>query len=81
MLVIELDGGQHAEHLDEDALRTAKLESLGYRIIRFWNDAVLQETQSVLDAVAEALARPAPHPNPLPGGGEGDTRATNERLR
>src|SRR5262245_8649857 len=38
-LVVELDGGQHAPELD--ASRTARLEALGYRVIRFWNNEVL----------------------------------------
>ena len=43
-LIIELDGGQHAEQADYDAARTAYLESEGYRVLRFWNNQVLQQT-------------------------------------
>jgi very-short-patch-repair endonuclease len=56
-LLIELDGGQHGEcpqqlHDDE---RTAWLESQGYRMLRFWNNEVLENVDGVLTAIAEAL--------------------------
>jgi very-short-patch-repair endonuclease len=54
-LVVELDGGQHALRQGYDGRRTAVLESLGFRVIRFWNDDVLLRTDSVLEAVLAAL--------------------------
>jgi len=52
-----LDGGQHNEpdkkHTDEE--RTAFLESKGIRIIRFWNNDVLRETEAVLEQLYDAL--------------------------
>ena len=54
-LIIELDGGQHRGQAAEDAERTAELESLGYRVLRFWNDDVLQETDRVLRVIREAV--------------------------
>ncbi|MDE2837942.1 MAG: endonuclease domain-containing protein [Chloroflexota bacterium] len=50
-LVIEVDGGQHAEQADYDAARTAWLESQGFRVMRFWNNEVLEQ----MGAVREAL--------------------------
>ena len=50
-LIIELDGGQHAEQADYDAARTAYLESEGYRVLRFWNNQVLQQTLDVLTEI------------------------------
>jgi len=41
-LIIELDGGQHADQLVADNLRTRFLESRAYRVLRFWNDEVLK---------------------------------------
>ena len=41
-LIVELDGGQHAERSAEDAARTAALEARGYLVLRFWNNEVLQ---------------------------------------
>jgi len=52
-LVVELDGGQHSE--TADAERTANLERFGYRVIRFWNHDVLENTQPVLEAIRNEL--------------------------
>ena len=51
-LVIEVDGGQHAENEDQDAGRSAYLNKMGYQVIRFWNNQVLQETEGVLEAIS-----------------------------
>jgi very-short-patch-repair endonuclease len=48
-LVVELDGGQHT--LERDAGRTAQLEALGYRVIRFWNNDALGNTDGVLETI------------------------------
>jgi very-short-patch-repair endonuclease len=58
-LVVELDGGQHAVEVEHDRERTRWLESRGYRVVRFWNNQVLTETEPVLEAIALALA-PSP---------------------
>jgi|SRR4029077_825270 len=55
-LIIEVDGGQHATP-QADAKRTAWLESEGYRVIRFWNNDVLKNTEAVLQSLYEALKR------------------------
>ena len=68
---MELDGGQHADQVNYDERRTQQLESMGYRVLRFWNNDVLVNIDSVLEVVMEALASPAPHPNPLPAGERG----------
>lgn len=53
-LAIECDGGQHnAEH---DAARTAAIEAHGYRVIRFWNNEILGNTEGVLEAIAGEIA-------------------------
>ena len=54
-LVIEVDGGQHAEQTLKDQKRTFHLNQLGCKVIRFWDHEVLQETESVLDAIRSAL--------------------------
>ena len=67
-LIIELDGGQHAERNEEDAKRTAALEAQGYLVLRFWNNDVLRNIGGVVESIANTL-RPVPtHPNPLPNG-------------
>jgi very-short-patch-repair endonuclease len=53
-LIIELDGGQHADSAD-DARRTAWLEDHGWRVIRFWNNDVLTGTEGVLEVILQAL--------------------------
>ncbi len=52
-VAVELDGGQHSELTD--APRTEIIEAFGYRIIRFWNNDVLQNTDGVLEAIRQEL--------------------------
>jgi very-short-patch-repair endonuclease len=52
-LAIELDGGQHSETVD--APRTEIIEGFGYRVIRFWNNDVLQNTEAVLETIRNEL--------------------------
>ena len=59
-LVIELDGGQHAEQVRYDDARTEVLEAAGWTVLRFWNHEVLQNTQGVVDDIWAALRRAAP---------------------
>ena len=64
-LVVELDGGQHAEPLAADQERSRFLEGQGYRVLRFWNHDVLTHTDAVLERIAEALGSLRHHQNPL----------------
>jgi very-short-patch-repair endonuclease len=61
-LAIEVDGGQHAVTAEKDERRTAWLEERGFRVLRFWNNDVLQETNGVIQRIREALADPLPDP-------------------
>jgi len=70
-LIVELDGGQHGDQLIYDGIRTQKLREMGYRVLRFWNNDVLTNTEGVLEAVLEALASPGPSPQPSLRRGEG----------
>ncbi|WP_303905497.1 endonuclease domain-containing protein [Thiohalomonas denitrificans] len=56
-LVIELDGGQHAEQTAQDARRDAWLKMQGYQVLRFWNNEVLQETEVVLEVILGFIRR------------------------
>lgn len=67
-LIVELDGGQHAEQTAEDAQRTAVLEANGYLVLRFWNNDVLQNIDGVLKTILDTSRPVPPHPNPLPNG-------------
>ena len=53
-LVIEADGGQHDESLS-DARRTAWLETQGWRVLRFWNNDILANTEGVVSTILQAL--------------------------
>ena len=70
-LIVELDGGQHTQMMDEDAERTRWLNSQGFRVIRFWNHLVFEDLESVLEAIDIASAS-SPPPQPSPTRGEGD---------
>ena len=54
-LVVEVDGGQHMDVSKADDLRTVWLESHGYRVIRFWNNQILNETDAVLQEILRHL--------------------------
>ena len=54
-LVIEVDGGQHAEQKEYDAERTRWLETQGFRVIRFWNNEVLAEMDAVIRRIENAV--------------------------
>jgi very-short-patch-repair endonuclease len=54
-LVVELDGGQHSWQQNQDAKRTAWLESKGHFVLRFWNNDVLGNLDGVLQRIAETL--------------------------
>jgi very-short-patch-repair endonuclease len=66
-LIIEVDGSQHGSEkgLAADELRTKWLEAEGYRVLRFWNNEVTEETEAVLEAIFHALSKGrASHPTP-----------------
>ncbi len=70
-LIVELDGGQHADQVAYDNERTAFLESQGYRVLRFWNNDALTNIEGVGETIAGALSGDYPLPNPSPLQGEG----------
>jgi BirA family biotin operon repressor/biotin-[acetyl-CoA-carboxylase] ligase len=54
-LALEIDGGHHADSAD-DSVRTRRIESHGYRLIRFWNNEVLENPDGVIQAIIAELA-------------------------
>ncbi len=58
-LIIELDGSHHAEQKEYDEIRTAFLEAEGYRVIRFWNNQIMQEINGVLQLIEDAMKKPS----------------------
>jgi very-short-patch-repair endonuclease len=75
-LVIELDGGQHATQETADAARTNDIARRGYRVIRFWNNDVVDNLPGVLERISQELATDGGR-NTLSAlqGGEGGARA------
>lgn len=94
-LVVEVDGGQHAERVEYDARRDAWLRGQGFVVLRFWNHEVMQEMDGVLERIrltvlqsvslAEDIALTAQStlsPDPSPTGGRGEWEAgPPSRLR
>lgn len=54
-LIIEVDGGQHAERKEYDQQRTVWLEQQGFQVLRFWNNEILQNVEAVLIVIGQAL--------------------------
>jgi very-short-patch-repair endonuclease len=50
-LIIEVDGGQHAEAGEYDRVRTEFFESEGYRVLRFWSSDVMGNVDGVLEEI------------------------------
>jgi very-short-patch-repair endonuclease len=79
-LVIEADGGQHVERALCDQRRTARLESSGFRVIRFWNNEILFDTRNVLREIHDQLIN-TPSPQPSPGGRGSKTKDTSRARK
>ena len=63
LLIVELDGGQHAMRINSDEKRTAWLKGHGYRVFRFWNNDVLANPEGVV-AVIQGFLRGGDRPSP-----------------
>src|SRR3989442_7941169 len=63
-LVIELDGGHHADQIQADQRRTEFLTKAGYRVLRFWDNEVLTSIDAVLQQITYLVNRPSPPPSP-----------------
>ena len=89
-LLIELDGGHHAERSSHDAARDRYLQDRGYKVLRFWNNDVFGNCLGVLERIQAALTVvPPPHqPSPdgsasatPPQGGSDGSKWSVERAR
>jgi FdhD protein len=70
-LVIELDGGQHAERVAADGERSIEIATHGYRVIRFWNNEVIENLDGVLEIIRRELGDSPTSPDlSAPEGGE-----------
>ena len=54
-LIVELDGSQHLEQEKYDTERTEFLKSKGYKVLRFWNNHVMNDIDSVLNVIWDTL--------------------------
>jgi len=54
-LIIELDGGQHMDNQMYDMKRTDWLMTGGFKVLRFWNHDIFQQTPSVFDVIITSL--------------------------
>ena len=54
-IVVEVDGGQHAEEKDKDGIRDAWLQAQGFRVLRFWNNEVLNHIDVVVEVIRRRL--------------------------
>lgn len=76
-LIIELDGGQHAENVEYDHERDSWLRGEGYVVLRFWNNELMNEMEGVLERIRLTLSNEAvsaetlsPGPSPTSVRGE-----------
>jgi very-short-patch-repair endonuclease len=69
-LVIELDGGQHASAAPYDARRTRYIEERGYRVLRFWNNDVLNNLDGVVSEIERVLRDLGTRDMSKPGGSD-----------
>jgi very-short-patch-repair endonuclease len=56
-LVIELDGSQHIDQQEYDIERTRYLQSQGYEVLRFWNNDVMKDINSVIHTIQLKLTK------------------------
>ncbi len=79
--IIEADGGQHADALDDDARRDGWLRAQGFTVLRFWNNAIQSNLEGVLERILEvcraAVAQSPPSPQPLSRQGRGAKDRSN----
>jgi len=70
-LVVEVDGSQHAEQIDYDAVRTGYLAKCGLRVVRFWNHEVMTNREGVCITILSALGGDRPGWDPMGPGWTG----------
>ncbi len=84
-IVVEVDGSQHGLQIATDDARTKILQANGYRVLRYWNNDIFKNIDSVLEEIQGVItSAPTPNPSPQPphaargvgtpaGGGEQDS--------
>lgn len=64
-LIVEVDGGQHAELEVADAWRSRFLKQEGFRVLRFWNDQVLSGLEFAVTEILAAISEEGRAPSPV----------------
>jgi adenine-specific DNA-methyltransferase len=64
MLAVEVDGSQHTAQQAKDKARTEYLKRAGFRVLRFWNNEVLSDIDSVTTVIWRAMQELTPTPIP-----------------
>jgi len=61
-LIVELDGGQHGDPtaVEYDRRRSEDLAVMGFRVLRFWDNEVLTQTQAVLERIYQVATTLTP---------------------
>jgi len=78
-VVIELDGGQHAEQKEYDTERDAWLRAEGFKVLRFWNNEVLKSIEVIKEEILKTL-KSTPYLNPPPQGGRRKTGKATVKM-
>lgn len=78
-LIIEADGGQHAEQAEYDNRRDNWLQSQGFTVLRFWNNEIMGNMEGVVERVLAVCKANSPSPQPLPRRGGGAKANAAER--
>ena len=79
--VIEGDGGHHGQQAGYDENRTQKLQAAGFRVLRFWNNEVLEEIESLTEKIWLVVQERRPHPSPNLPLGRGASACAARRGR
>jgi very-short-patch-repair endonuclease len=82
-LIIEVDGGTHGTdgEFSRDLLRERYLTDQGFRVLRFWNNDVVLNTERVMDTIIAVLESPPPPTPPREGEGSGARADLTTRKR
>lgn len=64
-LIIEVDGSQHMKNIIYDRKRTLTLNNLNYKVLRFWNNEVLEDIDAVMEIIYWEVKTRLKLPSPL----------------
>jgi very-short-patch-repair endonuclease len=56
-LIVEVDGGHHMNQIEQDLKRESWLKAEGYRVVRFWNNEIMNEMTSVKQRIWDILEK------------------------